>query len=119
MNLIKQKKLEFFKEKLKNNIANPNLLWKTLKDLGVSDKKSVASSKIALEKDGEMSFDVKEISEIFKNFYANVASSLVEKLPCRPNRFTCDNLKQFYCNSASIFDLSTVPEETVEKILTF
>ena len=38
--LIKVKKCDYIKEKLKNNIAKPAKLWKTLKSLGMSSKES-------------------------------------------------------------------------------
>ena len=39
--LILQKKREYFKNKLKEKIAEPKYLWKTLKSLGLSKKSSV------------------------------------------------------------------------------
>ena len=42
--LIKQKKSQFYKEKLKENISKPKELWKTLKSLGLPSKKGTISS---------------------------------------------------------------------------
>mgnify|MGYP003313062625 CR=1 FL=1 len=50
--LIKVKKCDYIKEQLKNNIAKPAKLWKTLKSLGVFSKES-NGSKICL-KDNEV-----------------------------------------------------------------
>ena len=38
-NLIRKKKKAYFEEKLKENTANPKKLWKTLKQLGLPEKK--------------------------------------------------------------------------------
>ena len=42
--LILQKNREYFENKLKENIAKPKDLWKTLKSLGLSKKFSVAQT---------------------------------------------------------------------------
>ena len=39
--LIKQKKSQFYKEKLNGNVGKPKKLWKTLKSLGLSYKKAL------------------------------------------------------------------------------
>ena len=38
-NLIRKKKKAYFEEKLKENKANPNKIWKTLKQLGLPEKR--------------------------------------------------------------------------------
>ena len=38
-NLIGKNKKAYFEEKLKENTANPKKLWKTLKQLGLPEKK--------------------------------------------------------------------------------
>ena len=42
--LIKQKKSQFYKENLKQNISKPKELWKALKSLGLPSKKGTISS---------------------------------------------------------------------------
>ena len=42
--LIKQKKSQFYKEKLKENIGKPKELWKALKSLGLPSKKGTISN---------------------------------------------------------------------------
>ena len=42
--LIKQKKSQFYKENLKENISKPKELWKALKSLGLPSKKGTISN---------------------------------------------------------------------------
>ena len=51
--LIKQKKSQFYNEKLKENIGKPKELWKALKSLGLPSKKGTISN-ICLKKDGNI-----------------------------------------------------------------
>ena len=68
---VKLKKCDFIKEQLRENIAKPSKLWKTLKSIGLPSK-SKDESKICLKENGTMFFEPKEISRIFKNFYENL-----------------------------------------------
>ena len=43
-NLIWKKKKAYFEEKLKENRKSPKKLWKTLKNLGLSDKRSPSTN---------------------------------------------------------------------------
>ena len=81
--MIKKKQKNFIAEKLNQNIGKPKELWKSLKSLGLPSKQQ-SSSTICLEKDGILSFDHKANAEIFKDFYSNLASDLVKKLPNPP-----------------------------------
>ena len=63
-NLIRRKKKAYFEEKLKENTRNPKKLWKILKQLGLSDKRS--STNICLEAKNGLTFDPYTISEVFK-----------------------------------------------------
>ena len=44
VDFAKKKKREYFEKKLKEKIAKPNDLWKTLKSLGLSKKVSVVQT---------------------------------------------------------------------------
>ena len=61
-------------------MKNPKELWKTLKDLGLSSKLT-SNSKICLEKEGHIVHDTKTNANVFKNFFSELAVSLVNKLP--------------------------------------
>ena len=88
------KKCDFVKNQLKTNIAKPSKLWKVLKSLGLSSK--CDSSKICLKENGTAHFEPKETSTIFKNFYGNLAQSLVDVLPKPPHVFNMNTTKAYY-----------------------
>ena len=77
--MIKRKKKNFVADKLNQNIGKPKELWKSLKSVGLPSKQ-MSSSSLCLEKDGNLSFDPKTNTEIFKDFYLNLADNLVKKL---------------------------------------
>ena len=58
MKLIKQKKSQFYKKRLKENIGKPNKRWKALKSLGLPSKKGTTSN-ICLKKNDKICFDDK------------------------------------------------------------
>ena len=88
------KKCDYVKCQLKENIAKPSKLWKTLKSIGLPSK-SKNQSKICLKENEEMFFEPKETSRIFKNFYENLAQSLVDQLPPAPNIYTNETTKVY------------------------
>ena len=56
----------------------------------------MSSSSLCLEKDGNLYFDPKTNTEIFEDFYLNLADNLVKKLPCPPNKFGKETVKTYY-----------------------
>ncbi|MGY8822307.1 MAG: reverse transcriptase domain-containing protein, partial [Pseudomonadales bacterium] len=114
------KKVNFFEDKLKQNIGKHKELWKTLKDLGLPNKKSSGSTKVCLKKDNEdVCFDSKSNAEIFMNFFSDLAKNLVCKLPTAPNKYTIESLINYYSGKApdETFSLKRVSEDEVIKIL--
>ena len=107
--LIKQRKSHFYKEKLKENIGKPKELWKALKSLGLPSKKGticiikvyiVIFFETYLKKDDNICFD--DNTNTFKQFFCNLASDLVAKLP-PPSRIRYSTqLLSGYFRSASI-----------------
>ena len=89
MQLIKQKKSQFYKEKLKENIGKPKELWKPLKSLGLPSKKGTISN-MSLKKDVKICFDDKTNTNTFNEVFCNLASNLVAKLPPPSKRFGLD-----------------------------
>ena len=65
MKLIKEKKRQFYTNKLKENIGKPKELWKALKSLGLPSKKRSISN-ICLKKDDKISFDDKNKCKYFQ-----------------------------------------------------
>ena len=89
------KKKEYFENKLKENIAKPKDLWKTLKSLGLSKKFSVAQTN-AIEDNKRLKYDLKSIAETFAKFYSNLAESLLKNLSNSPNKFDINSVHQYY-----------------------
>ena len=92
-------------------------LWKTMKDLGAASKCN-SESRIGLKNGDEIEFDGDFVSGRFNNFFCNIASELVEKLPNTP--FDVESLNNFYENKgakANSFKFSTVSEKEIFNLL--
>ena len=83
---IFKKKKSFFQEKIEKSANNSKELWKALKSLGMKSGK-VNQSKIALKNDGAIQFEPTKNANIFKDFYSDLAGTLVRKLPVALNKF--------------------------------
>ena len=116
MKLIKEKKRQFYTNKLKENIGKPKELWKALKSLGLPSKKRSISN-ICLKKDDKISFDDKTSANTFKEFYCNLASDLVAKLPPPSNRFGITSVRKYYQDVFNLlpckFKFSFVTEDLI------
>ena len=67
-----------------------------------------------------MTFDPKENSEIFKDFFSNLAMNLVSKLPPAPKKFGMDSVEAYYRNnitSVASLTFSEVEETIVLNLL--
>ena len=117
-NIIKEKKKEFFENKLTENIGKPKELWKAIKGLGL-ESKQISSPNICLKENNNNVFDPKHTANIFKDFFSNLANNLVSKLPIPPNKFGKTYVSSYYenLNIETEFDLHTVEEQTVFNIL--
>ena len=96
-NLIQKKKKAWFEEKLKENTENLKNLWKTLKQLGLLDKRS-PSTNICIEAENGLTFDLFTISEVFKKLFSNLANNLVQKLLAAAEKFGNESAKDYYNN---------------------
>ena len=118
--LIKQKKSQFYNEKLKENIGKPKELWKALKSLGLPSKKGTISN-ICLKKDDNICFDDKTNVNTFKEFSCNLASDLVAKLPPPSKRIELDTVRNYYHDILGLlpskFKFSNVTEDHVLQLL--
>ena len=92
LSLVKKKKRYCVVSKLNENIGKPKELWKSLKSLGLPSKQG-KPSKMCLKIDRKHSFDDKINSNIFMNFFSNLATELVKKLPNPPRRFGIESVK--------------------------
>lgn len=97
---VKKAKEEYISNKIEENKNNPKKLWQQLKGLGYSSKQKDNAS-VVLSVEGQNCHDLKEIANVFNNFFTTVAAKLVKKLPpCSPcpNVFNVSSslFKQFY-----------------------
>ena len=120
MKLIKERKRQFYTDKLKENIGKLKELWKALKSLSLPSKKRSISN-ICLKKDDKISFDDRTNANTFKEFYCNLASDLVAKLPPPSNRFGITSVRKYYQDVLNLlpckFKFSFVTEDLVLKFL--
>ena len=65
------KKKEYFENKLKENIAKPKDLWKTLKSLGLS-KKFLLVQTNAIEDNKRFKYDFKSVAQTLAKFCSNL-----------------------------------------------
>ena len=113
--IVKRNKLDYIKNQLNENIAKPSKLWKTLKSIGLANK-GKNEAKICLEENNKMFFEPKEVSRIFKQFYENLAQSLVDKLPPAPNKYNNINV-QNHSHQNLLENLPFVNENTFEGVM--
>ena len=117
--LINDKKKTFVVGKLNENIGKLKELWKSLKSLGLPSKKASPST-ICLEKDGTLSFDSKTNAEILRDFYSNLASGLLKKLPSPSNKFGKEAVQKYYENinlDEKSFSFRSTTQASVLKLL--
>ena len=119
-NLIRKKKKAYFEEKLKENTANPKKLWKTLKQLGLPEKR-LPCTDVCLKVEEDLKFDPFTISELFKKFYSNLANDLVHKLPVASKKFDIEAVKDYYNDmfelSHNKLNFQTVQPNTISNLL--
>ena len=67
-----------------------------------------------------MTYDTSSISKIFKNFFSNLAKSLLIKLPNPPDKYNLQSVLRYYSSFtiSDYFCLSNTSEEKVLKIMT-
>ena len=79
--------------KVKENTVNPKSLWKTLKQLGLPEKK-LPCTDVCLKTKEELKFDPFTISELLKKLYSNLTNDLVLKFPVAVRKFDIKALKK-------------------------
>ena len=67
-----------------------------------------------------MSFDENRNCEIFKEFYSNLASNLLKKLPAPTNKFNIESVRKYYhsINKGKSFDFKESNQQDIAKLLT-
>ena len=116
--LITTKNQAFFKEKLSETTGKPKELWESLKSLGMPNK-TVISNFEAIEQDNTLTRDTRSISKMFKNFFSNLAESLLSKLPKPTDKYNPELVIQYYSSFAITADfcLVGIAEKQVLKIM--
>ena len=114
-----KKKKAFYEQKLSETIGKPKELWESLKSLGMP-KRTVISNFNAIEENDTLTYDTRSISKIFKNFFSNLAKSLLIKLPNPPDKYNLQSVLRYYSSFtiSDYFCLSNTSEEKVLKIMT-
>ena len=97
--LIAAKKQAFFDEKLSESVGKPKELWNTLKSLGMP-KKTVVSNFNAIDDNKSLTYDMKTMSKVFKDFFSNLAKSFLDKLPDPSNKYNLESVFLYYSNFA-------------------
>ena len=118
---VRRAKSEYYLNKIEENKNNHKKLWQHLKDLGYSSKIK-ESKNIVLDIGGAICYDPLKIANSFNEFFTNIASVVVDKLPSPSNIFTTDSaiFKNFYQDKgicSGSFKLGCVSEEFIEREL--
>ena len=74
----------------------------------------------AIEENDTLTYDTRSRSKIFKNFFSNLAKSLLIKLPSPPDKYNLQSVIRYYSSFmiSDDFWLSNTSEEKVLKIMT-
>ena len=82
-------------------------------------QKTLISNFNAVESNNALTFDKKTIAKIFKDFFSNLAESLLIKLPNAPNKYNIESVFQYYSKFIieKPFHLSITSQEEVFKII--
>ena len=94
-NLLKNKKIDFHREKLRENVGKSKEPWKAIKTLSLLSKITPVSQTF-LNNEEKISFHEKTNNNSFKNFYTNLALNLVNKIPNAPNKCYLDSFLTYY-----------------------
>ena len=116
---IKKAKQNYILNQIEEQKNDSKKLWKTLKGLGLPDKKS-EKAKITLKIDEEIVFDDKRLANRFNNFFCTIANSLVDKLPKVDRSSLSKKINDFYKSKdveKNSFCLCRVNEDLVVKHL--
>ena len=110
--LIAAKKQTFFDEKLSEKVGKLKKLWNTLKSLGMP-KKTVVSNFNATDDNKSLTYDIKTMSKVFKDFFSNLAKSFLDKLPGPSNKYNLESVFLYYLTFVihELFHVNSTSEE--------
>ena len=81
--------------------------------------KTVISIFSGIKENNTLNYDSRLISKIFKNFFSNLAESLLIKLPNPPDKYNLQSIIRYYSGTtiSDEFCLGNTSEENVLKII--
>ena len=94
------KKQVFFDEKLSERVGKTKELWNTLKSLAIP-KKTVVSNFNAIDDNKPLTYDIKTMSKVFKDFFSNLGESFLAKLPDPSFKYNMESVFLYYSNFAT------------------
>ena len=99
-------------DKLSEYVGKPKEVSETLKSLDIP-KKTLVWNFNAVESNNALTVDKKTIANIFKEFFSNLAESLLIKLPNAPHKYNLGPVFQYYAKFIieKPFNFSTTSEE--------
>ena len=85
-----------------------------MKPLGMP-KKTVVSNFNAIDNNKSLTYDIKTMSKVFKDFFSNSAESFIAKLPSPSNKFNLESAFLYYSNFANpeLFHIKSTSEKKV------
>ena len=81
-------------------------------------KNTVVSNFNAID-DKSLTYDIKAMSNVFKDFFSNVAKSLIDKLPDLSNKYNLESVFLYYLTFVipELFHIKNITLEKVFKIM--
>ena len=116
-NLIKKSKSDYYQSVIEANMADSKKLWNILREIAPSNKSASPAS--ITNVDGKVISDPKAIADSFNDFFANIATNILENTP-RSSSYTNEALEQFINSKTTEnthFEIPLITEATVQKHL--
>ena len=110
---LKQSKIQYFQDYFSSNISNAKKLWSGIKSI-ISNKNQISNKINGIrDKNGNMISNSEEISNVFNDYFVNVADNIEKAIP-RTSKSPMDYLKA--SNPYSMF-LSPTTKFEVEDVI--
>ena len=107
--IVKQAKTLYYKKLFNLNKCNTSNTWKVIKSLIASDSVGKLSiKKIVYENITYL--NTSDISELFNNYYVNIAKEIENNLPCTnidPMSYIVSNYSSFFCGQSLYLNVTT------------
>ena len=81
-------------------------------------KKTVVSNFNEVDNNKSLTYDIKTVSKVFKDFFSNLAETFLAKLPDPSNKYSLESVFLYYSNLAipEVFHIKSISEEKLFKI---